>query len=119
MSTSHKVLFVFISIITLGIFPLVVYLKGKNQKTSGQLSSSEKTVVNLQKLKKNLGGLKNIVGIEFTNKKVKVFIKERELVQTSQIKESHGVSGVFVTSGSVTIIVGNSAKKIAQDLSAE
>lgn len=117
MTTSHKLLFIFLSIITFGIFPLVIYLLAKNQKTNQQLSTSDKVNVNLDKLKKNLGGLENIIGVEFTYTKVKILIKKRPLIKIQELKKLKGISGVFVNSGSVTLIVGNSAKKIADSLS--
>lgn len=117
MTTKHKILFVFLSIITLGIFPTIVYGKKNSKITKEELSSTNKLHVNLEKIKKNIGGLKNIVGVEFTHTKVKIFVKNRDLVNTAQLKSTHGISGVFINSGAITLIVGNSAKKVATLLS--
>ncbi len=116
MKTSHKIMFVFLSIITLGIFPLVINLKSKNQKTKNKLSISDKIYVNLEKIRKHVGGIENITGVEFTHTKVKIFIKERSLVDVVFLKSLNGVSGVFASKSYVTLIVGNSAKNIATKL---
>ncbi len=112
MLFKDKLKLIMLSIITLGVYPILV-LRSKNTKTSLELSTTEKLIVNIDKLRKELGGKENITGATNTHNKVKVDIKTRNGVTLDNIKNLKGVSGVFATSTSVTIVVGNSAKKIA------
>ncbi|WP_128008806.1 hypothetical protein [Mycoplasma sp. ATU-Cv-508] len=95
MSTKDKVIFIFLSIITLGIFPAVVYWRGRHQPVNQKLSTSEKISVDVDELRRLLGGLENLVGAEFTHTKVKIFVKERRLVQTEKIKKTTRRIGSF------------------------
>lgn len=115
MTFKDKLLLILLSIITLGIYPLVIFKKNSSE-TKTTLSSDDKVSVNIDKLRENLGTEENIVGVEFTHTKVKVFVKEKAKVNIEAISKQKGISGVFATTKSITIIVGNSAKAISEKL---
>lgn len=111
MTFKDKLILVLLTIITLGIYLIVIYKK-KHKPESNELSRAEKVTLDVDKLKKLLGE-DNISGVEFTHTKVKIFIKDKNKVNADEIQKLKGVSGVFATTKHITIIVGNQAKKIA------
>ncbi len=113
MIFKDKFKLIFLSIITLGIYPLVVFKKSKPKQVSKELSSSEKINLDFNKLVEALGGKTNITGATATHKKVKIEIKSKDSVDLPSLEKLKGISGVFASSTSISIIVGNSAKKIA------
>lgn len=115
MTLKDKIILVLLSIITLGIYPLIIF-KNKNKEVKSELSTSNKISINIDKLKTLLGGKKNIAGAEYTHTKVKIFLKDTKLANINKIKELKGISGVFGTSKNITIIVGNQAKLLAESL---
>lgn len=115
MSFKDKVILVLLSIITLGIYPLILFRKKNNKKTN-KLSNAKKLKINLEDFYKSIGGKNNIVGSEYTHTKVRVFIKNRDKVNLDKINEIKGISGVVAASNYVTVIVGNQAKQFSQSL---
>ena len=113
MNKKQQFLYMIISIITLGIYPVII--NRKTQKTINiALSETKKISVNIVELVKNLGGKENISAIEYTHTKLKVFIKNSSLMEVSSINEQKGISGVFVSSKTITLIVGNQAKQLSK-----
>lgn len=115
MTLKDKIIFLILTILTLGIYPVLVFRK-KINTTSSELSSSEKFSVDLNKLKSKLGGVENIIEVEYTHTKIKIFFDNKALVDVEALSRLKGVSGVFATSKFVSLIVGNTAKTIAQHL---
>lgn len=115
MTLKDKLIFILLSILTLGIFPLVIYLK-KNQQPKAELSAAKKSTINIKKLVDFLGSPKNIEGAIYSYTKVKIYITDHSKIDLQNIKTMKGISGVFSTSKSVTIIVGNQAKVVAQEI---
>lgn len=115
MTLKDKIILIFLSIITFGIYPLVIFRK-KEQAINSKLSTSNKITINIDKLKTLLGSSQNIVGSEYTHTKVKIFLKDTNLVNSEELQKLKGISGIFNTSKSTTIIVGNQAKAVAEKL---
>ena len=115
MIFKDKLKLIFLSIITLGIYPAIVFRK-KETAVASTLSESSNLKLDLNKLISNLGGKDNIKETTSTHTKVNIKISSRENVDIDSLQKMKGISGVFATSTSVTIIVGNTAKKIAQSL---
>lgn len=111
MTFKDKLILVLLTIITLGIYLIVIYKK-KHKPESTELSTAEKITVDVDKLKSLIGD-QNVAGVEFTHTKVKIYIHDKNKVNVDDIQKLKGVSGVFATSKHITIIVGNQAKKIA------
>lgn len=115
MTLKDKIIFLILAILTLGIYPILIFKK-KSSSTSSELSSSEKFSVDLDKLKSNIGGIENIIEVEYTHTKIKIFFENKALVNVETLSKLKGISGVFATSKFVTLIVGNTAKTIAKHL---
>lgn len=115
MTLKDKIILILLSLLTLGIYPIFIFKK-KNNTVSSQLSNSDKVSVNVEKLVSNLGGSDNIIQVEYTHTKIKAFIENKNLVNVDALSKQKGVSGVFATSKFITLIVGNTAKSIAQHL---
>lgn len=116
MKMKDKIILIFLSVVTIGIYPLVVFSGKKNKQLNSDLSRTTNKIINIEELKTNLGGLDNIIGAEFTHTKVNIQIKERKLVEVENIQAMKGIEGVFANSKKITIIVGNSAKSVANQL---
>lgn len=112
MTFKDKLILILLTIITLGIYLIVIY-KRKPKAKADELSSADKVSLNIDKLKELLGG-DNVSGSEYTHTKVKIFIKDRNKVNVEELQKLKGISGVFATTKYVTIIVGNQAKKVAE-----
>lgn len=112
MTFKDKLILIILSILTLGIYPLVIFNK-KDKAVKNELSVDKKVTVNVSSLLTNLGGKDNIAGCEFTHTKVKIFIKDRSKVEVENIQNIKNITGVFATSKHITIIVGKQAKELA------
>lgn len=113
MKLKDKIILILLSIFTIGIYPLVVFVK-REKKVNETLSSDKKVSINLENLKAALGGVDNIAGCEYTHTKVKIFVKKRQDVKIEEVKNIKNISGVFASSNAITIIVGNQAKELAK-----
>ena len=100
----NKFLYILLSILTLGLLPIFVNKSAKSEKV--------KVTVNATKLK-TLLGKDNVSGVEYTPTKVKIFIKDKGLINVEEIQNLKGITGVFASSKSITIIVGKQAKELA------
>lgn len=112
MTFKDKLILIILSIITLGIYPLIIFNK-KNDEIKNELSVEKKVTVNVHALLENLGGADNITGTEYSHTKVKIFIKDKSIVKVEEIQNIKNITGVFATSKHITIIVGKQAKKLA------
>ena len=116
MTTKDKLILIFLSIVTLGIYLIFIFRK-KDSNISSELSQVSKLTVNIKKLLEFIGGSENILGVEYTQTKVKIFIKEHEKVLINELQKLKNISGVFKNTKNVTIIVGKQAKELASQIS--
>lgn len=114
MTFKDKLILTLLSIITIGIYPLVIF--NKKSGTKNELAIETKVSVDVTKLISLLGGKENISGAEYTHTKVKIFIGDRANVNIDGLTKLKGISGVYATSKFVTVIVGSSAKVVASKL---
>ena len=110
-----KIIYVLLSIVTFGVYPYVLKKRLQN-KPINSLSQAKKININLDELIKSLGGKNNIDGAEYTHTKIKVFISNVEIVDKEEVNKIKGISGVFISSNRITLIVGNQAKLLTQEL---
>lgn len=106
MLARDKFFLIFLTIITLGIIWL--FLKRK-RKTATQLPTTSKHTFDIQILITILGK-KNIVKSEATYSKIKIYLKETNNQMLEKAKKIKGISGIIMSSNSISLIVGNSAK---------
>ncbi|MGL6125325.1 MAG: PTS glucose transporter subunit IIB [Metamycoplasmataceae bacterium] len=110
MTNKEKFIYWFLIIITFGL--ILLYWKTKKVETKDELSRREKISININKLVLYLGGSKNIKSTTSTHTKVKIFFNDRDKIEVQKIKEIDGISGIFMTSNYIQIIVGNEALSI-------
>lgn len=113
MTKKQKFIYVFVSVLTFGIYPILVN-KQKYIEANNKLSEAKSLSVNSTVLIKNLGGKDNITFVEHTHIKLKIFINNSSMADIDSINHQKGVTGVFVSSKSITIIVGNQAKQLSK-----
>lgn len=104
MHKKHKILYIFYSIITLGIFNLVIR-KAKIKKRDNVNNLS----INIDKLLVALGSKQNISFVEANMSRLKVGVNDISLVDIETLKKDKHISGVLKQSLSVTLIVGASS----------
>ncbi len=115
MTLKDKLLFALLTIITLGLYLLIVFVKKPTQPNK-TLLTDEKITIDVDKMLQNIGGKENVVAAEFTYTKIKIFIENKDKVNVDALSDQKGISGVFATSKYITLIVGKSAKQIANQL---
>jgi phosphotransferase system IIB component len=108
-----KFIYIILSIITLGAYPYLVKKNLKN-KPKNTLSIAKKITLSLENLIENLGGKENIEGAQYTHTKIKVFFINFELLNIEKLKKQKGISGVFFSSNTISLVVGNQAKLLTQ-----
>lgn len=116
MTVKEKFLFVFLQVITFGLIWIYWNSKKKSISKEDELSFDEKTNLDIKKLVNCLGNQSNIKAVSYTHTKVKIEYSDRSLLDVNAIKEIKGVSGVFVNDSFITIIVGNVAKVISDNI---
>ncbi|UWD34117.1 hypothetical protein [Mesomycoplasma molare] len=116
MKTKDKIMIFFLTIITFGTIWIYWNSKKKNNKKN-ELSRSEKISFDINDLILFLGDINNIQNVENTHKKVKIYIKDSNLVKTEEIQKLKGISSTLVSSEYVNIIVGNVAEFLKEELS--
>ena len=112
MSLKDKIIFILISIVTFGIYPIVIK-KSINKSKGESLSIDKKITIDVDKIIENLGGKNNIVGSEYTQNKIKIFFNDKTLINVEGLNVIKGISGVVAGSKNVSLIVGKQAKLIA------
>ena len=114
MTTQEKILYWFLIIITFGL--IFLYWRTKKNKVKNALSQKSKISINIDKLITLLGGRENIKLVSSTHTKVKITFENRDQIHIEEIKKINGISGVFVTSIYIQIIVGNEALSIEKKI---
>ena len=106
MLLRDKVFLVFLTIITLG---LIWFFLKRKRKISHNLSTTKKHTFDIKLLIQTLGK-DNIIKSEFTYSKIKIHLKKTSDDMLEKAKNIKGISGILMTSKSISIIVGSSAK---------
>ncbi|AZZ65409.1 PTS glucose transporter subunit IIB [Metamycoplasma phocicerebrale] len=114
MNSKNKFLYFFLIIITFGF--ILIYWKKKYRqiKQKDYLSKETKISFDLEDLLKNLGGKDNIKSLSSTQKILKVFFFDKQKVNSLELKKLDGVSGIALQSGSVSLVLGNTAKHVEE-----
>lgn len=114
MTFKDKLLIIFFNVITLGL--INIYWKNKKTQKKEYLSYSTKIPFNLNELFQNLGGRENINNTSYTQNKIRFDLLNINLINKQQIENLKGISGVVLSSASITLIVGNVAKTIFEEI---
>lgn len=116
MTNKEKFLFIFLQIITLFLIWIYWNKKKKNFSQENQLSVASKLNVDVKNLIVLLGGKENVTNSSATHTKVKIEYKDRDEINVDSIKNLKGISGVFINEYSITIITGNEARIISEEI---
>ncbi len=114
MTLHEKIQYWFLIIITFGL--IFLYWKTKKNKVKNELSTKSKISININKIILLLGDVNNIKKIESSNTKIKIYFENKEKIKVDNIKKVNGVSGVFVTSSYIQLIVGKEAHAIEKKI---
>lgn len=116
MTGKEKFLFIFLQIITLGL--IWIYWKKQYQKQSDEQSLSQKnnSTIDANNLMNLLGTKENIENVVSTHTKIKIFYKDRSKILIDEIKNTKGISGVFINDTFIVIIVGKTAESLKEQL---
>ncbi|AZG68910.1 PTS glucose transporter subunit IIB [Mycoplasma struthionis] len=114
MTAKQKALYVFLCIITLGF--ILIYWKNKYQKreVSSELSVNNNLPFSLNDLFSKLGQKENIESVSATQKIIKIFFKNRNLILVDEIKKLGGISGIALQKNSISLVIGNCAKYLEE-----
>ncbi|KUH47289.1 hypothetical protein [Mycoplasmopsis meleagridis] len=116
MNCKDKLLVSFLTIITFGL--CWVYWKKKNQKQQnlykGKIELDKK--INLEELVLFLGKKDNITNIESSASKVTIFFQNKALIDINSIKKIKYITGMMINNNKITLIVGEYALSIANEL---
>ncbi|WP_033161327.1 hypothetical protein [[Mycoplasma] collis] len=115
MLLKDKFLIVFLTIITLGLI-WIYWSKLKNKTPNNELSSENKSSIKLSELFDSIGGKSNILKVENTHKKVKIFLNDISLVDKNKISKIKEISGLVLSNNSITLITGNNASYLKNEI---
>ncbi|AWX42519.1 PTS system IIB component [Metamycoplasma cloacale] len=115
MNKKHKALYIFLIIITLG-FILLHWRKYKQQSIKNELSVEEKIPFDMNDFLDYLGGIENINNVSSSHKIVKIEFKQRSAILAKELQELNGISGITFQRASISLVVGNCAKYLEQQL---
>ena len=107
-------MFIVLQIVTLGLIWIYWKKQAKKQNKENVLSES-KNNINVNKLIEYLN-IKNIKNIEATHTKVKISYLNRDLIDVEKIRNLKGISGVFINDKAITLIVGNCANDLTNEI---
>ncbi|PYF43110.1 PTS glucose transporter subunit IIB [Metamycoplasma alkalescens] len=116
MNTKNKFLYVFLIIITLGFILIYWKKKYKQTETKNYLSKNTKLNFDFDIFLANLGGAKNIANVSSTQKVLKINFHNKELVNILKLKELDGISGMTFQTKSISLVVGNVAKHLEEQI---
>lgn len=117
MNKRHKALIIFLSIITLGIY-LIVIKKRKNIEVKETLIE-EKIPFKIETLITALGGLQNISSVSAITSRIKINFNDRSMIDIEKIKKIKAISGLVLQTKSISCIVGYSAPAVATAIEGE
>ena len=105
MSFKNNFKFYFLIIITFGL--IIIFAKKEDE---------EKIYLDIEKLIKNLGTKNNIKKIENSQNKIIITFEKKEKIEIDKIKKCKEISGIFITSKTITLIVGKSSLNIKKEI---
>ncbi|TKA59430.1 Glucose/sucrose specific PTS system IIB component (PtsG) [Mycoplasmopsis bovis 8790] len=120
MTTGDKWKIATLTIFTLGF--CWVYWSVKNKKVKklkkGEINKLDSSMDTLE-LINLLGGKGNISSVSNTISRIKVIINDKSIVQKDKLEQLKYVSGIMISSNNVSLVVGDYAKKLSEELNNE
>ncbi|UUM18984.1 PTS sugar transporter subunit IIA [Mycoplasma sp. 1018B] len=116
MKFKDKMYITFLTVITLG-FCWIYWKKQQkhiNNHNNGIIKLPKN--INLEELILFLGQKNNLDNVNATTSKVTIHFKDRNLIELEKIKNLKYVSGIMFNENKITLIVGNIALSLAQEI---
>ncbi|MDR2567700.1 MAG: hypothetical protein LBC44_00120 [Mycoplasmataceae bacterium] len=106
----------FLSIITFGIYPIIIASKAKkNQQINTQLSYSSKAHLNVDNFVADLGGKDNLVSVSSTISTLNVELKNPVKLPQEKLN-SYKIKGAVYNGKKINFVTGDNAFAIAQEI---
>lgn len=117
MSKKDKFLIVLLTIVTLGFCWLYWHVQNKKEQKlkKGEINKLDSNI-KLDELVELLGSKENINSVNATFSNLKVEFNDKKAVNVDELQKLKYVSGVMISSTKMTLVVGDYAKKIAEEL---
>ncbi|MXR10843.1 PTS glucose transporter subunit IIB [Mycoplasma hyopneumoniae] len=112
MKLVSKIIYFFLQIFTFGLF--AKYLKKKHNKKNSDFTYEQNFDFKIEVLINLLGGRPNIEKSDFNISRLRIKLRSTENLDFEKIKKLKGISGIFVSSDTITLIVGNKSKAISE-----
>ncbi|AJC50062.1 PTS glucose transporter subunit IIB [Mycoplasma flocculare] len=110
MKLISKIIYLLLQIFSFGFF--AKYIKKKHNKINSDFIYEKKFDFKIEELVNLLGGKVNIEKSDFTISRLRIKLKSTENLDFEKIKKLKGISGIFVSSDMLNLIVGNKSKAI-------
>ncbi|VEU75350.1 PTS system IIB component [Mycoplasmopsis maculosa] len=117
MTKKDKFIVFILTIVTFGFCWL--YWKIQHKKRQNIINGNYKKLdssIDIEELINLVGGKENILKAESTISRVKIFINDKKNVNIDKLNNLKYISGLMISTNSISINVGDYAKKIAIDL---
>ncbi|QKT05490.1 PTS sugar transporter subunit IIABC [Mycoplasma sp. OR1901] len=113
----NKLKLVFYTVITFGL----IWIKWKKQakKPANTFFQLDYLPFKLNDVIDNLGGIKNIIDLDLKPSRVNLSIKDSKIVKANELKNTKGISGIFLKSNSVSLILGEFSKTFYETIKKE
>ncbi|MBN4083361.1 PTS sugar transporter subunit IIABC [Mycoplasma sp. CSL10137] len=104
----NKIKLIFYTVISFGL----IWIKWKKQakKPANTFFQLDYLPFKLDDVIKSLGGKKNIIDLDLKPSRVNLHIKNSKIVNTEELKNTKGITGVFLKSNSISLILGEFSK---------
>ena len=123
MSQSGQLIILVIAIVlaviifvVLTVILSVIHVKKQRLENRNKLPQAKKLNFPYDDLLKYAGGIENIASINANINKVKITFYDQEKINTQEIKKMKHVSGTFMSSTKIDLIVGKEAKLLADKI---
>lgn len=112
-----KSTYIFLCIITCGIYKIHINKKAKQASTkiNDELITSHSYDFDINTLMKDLGGEENIQQVSSTLNNVIINLKDVSLINTD-LKQKYKISGIHKTNHQLILVFGDTSQKICNDL---
>ncbi|WP_027334435.1 hypothetical protein [Mycoplasma elephantis] len=114
MNRKHKALSVFLVIITFGFF--LIALRKKRAVKENNIDENTNVDIKVGHLISLFGGKENIKNVESTLSKVKIYFNKKNLINVDELKKLKAVSGLVLSTSSISLIVGYGAKNLKDEI---
>ncbi|VEU70368.1 hypothetical protein [Mycoplasmopsis glycophila] len=110
----YKAKIVCLTVLTFGL----IWIKWRKQKkhTKNTIYQVDKIPFDIKQLKNFLGEKDNILEIETKPSRINIFVQDVKKIKAEQIKNLKGITGVFLKSNSISLILGEFSQAVAKEL---